>query len=158
MRITLIRHGKSVDSEDWHGEDAARPLTREGAQQVRRCLKALRPVIDGDEIWTSPWLRARQTAEQAAELWERPLAERPWLAGDAAEPQEWLAELRGAGDVVLVGHEPDLGKFIGFLVGGRPMPLKKGGVAVLEGLPRAGGMDLRLFLSPKLLLELIEKK
>jgi len=149
MILTLVRHGKAAEREAWHGADPDRPLTRDGLAQCRMAYKALAGVVQAEELWTSPWRRARQTAEVAAELWDLPLAEQPWLAGDASEPPEWCRQLRSAGDVVLVGHEPDLSRLIGLLTGGSPMPLKKGGVAVLEGLVRPGQMQVRLLVSPK---------
>lgn len=149
MILTILRHGKAVEREAWHGDDRDRPLTREGLSQVRSSLTALSGTITAEEVWTSPWKRARQTAEQVAELWDLPLTECPWLAGESTDIPDWSRYLRGAAEVVLVGHEPDLGRFIGLLLGGRPMPLKKAGVAVLEGMPRPGQMELRLFLGPK---------
>lgn len=149
MILTLIRHGKAVEREAWHGDDADRPLTREGHAQMRAALRALTDVVKAEEIWTSPWKRARQTAELAAELWDLPLAECDWLAGEATEIPDWGRSLRGSSEVVLVGHEPDLGRFLGLMLGGRPMPLKKGGIAILEGMPRPGQMELRLLLGPK---------
>lgn len=149
MILTLLRHGKAAEREAWHGDDRDRPLTREGAVQARTAMRALAGVVQADEVWTSPWKRARQTAELAAELWDLPLTEHAWLAGEACEPIDWCRNLRAAGDVVLVGHEPDIGRLIAHLTGGRPMPLKKGGVAILEGMARPAQMELRLMLGPK---------
>lgn len=149
MLLTFLRHGKAVEREAWHGEDADRPLTREGLAQVRAVLRALAGVVQADEVWTSPWRRARQTAELAAEIWDLPLSEHEWLAGEAAEPADWCRELRSAGEVALVGHEPDIGRAIGMLLGSPAMALKKGGLAVLDGLPRPGQMELRLLLAPR---------
>ena len=149
MILTILRHGKAVEREAWHGDDRDRPLSREGLVQTRAALRALHGAIDAEEVWTSPWRRARQTADAVAEIWDLPLTECPWLAGESTEIPDWSRNLRGAGEVVLVGHEPDLGRFIGLMLGGRPMPLKKAGIAVLEGLPRPGQMELRLLLGPK---------
>ena len=49
---------------------------------------------------------------------------------------------------MLVGHEPDLGELIGVLCGGPALPLKKAGLALLEGQPCAGGMTATLLLTP----------
>ncbi len=149
MILTILRHGKAVERDAWHGDDRDRPLTREGLAQLRKALFVLDDLVQAEEVWTSPWKRARQTADHAAEIWDLPLTECPWLAGESTEIPDWSRNLRGAAEVVLVGHEPDLGRFIGLMLGGRPMPLKKGGVAVLEGMPRPGQMELRLLLGPK---------
>jgi phosphohistidine phosphatase len=156
MILTILRHGKAVEREAWAGDDRDRPLTREGAAQARAALRALAAVVEADEVWTSPWRRARQTAELAAELWDLPMTEQPWLAGEATEIPDWGRNLRGGGDIVLVGHEPDLGRVVGLMLGGRPQPLKKGGVAVLDGMPRPGQMELRLLLAPKQAIAIAE--
>jgi phosphohistidine phosphatase len=140
MILTLLRHGKAVDREAWHGDDRDRPLTREGLSQLRTMLKAMAGAIQAEELWTSPWKRARQTAELAAELWDLPLTEQPWLAGAASEPLDWCRQLRAGGDV---GH------LLGHLLGGRPMPVKKGGIAILDGQPRPAQMELRLLVAPR---------
>lgn len=157
MILTLVRHGKAAEREAWHGDDRDRPLTREGVAQCRSALRSLAGVVQAEELWTSPWKRARQTAELAAELWDLPLTEQPWMAGDGCEPPEWCRQLRSAGDVVLVGHEPDLSRLVGFLLGSKPLPLKKGGVAVLEGLARPGQMELRMLVSPKAVIAIADR-
>jgi phosphohistidine phosphatase len=149
MILTILRHGKAMERDAWHGDDRDRPLTRDGLTQCRAALRALTGAVQADEVWTSPWKRARQTADLAAEIWDLPLTECPWLAGESTDIPEWSRFLRGASEVVLVGHEPDLGRFVGQMLGGRPMSLKKGGVAILEGMPRPGQMELRLLIGPK---------
>lgn len=156
MRLILLRHADAIDREAWHGEDADRPLTRDGAKRLKGVLKALRPLVDADEILTSPWLRARATAELAASVWNLPLREADWLAGGAADAAEGIAELRALGEPVLVGHEPDLGELIGALIGAKAVPLKKAGVAVLEGEAAPGGMRIVAVLSPKVVEALTE--
>jgi phosphohistidine phosphatase len=149
MRLTLLRHGVAVEKDEWDGDDADRPLTKEGANEVRALCRAVRRVVDAHEIWTSPWARARATAEIAAMVWKLPLREVPWLAGDGCPPRQAVAQLLPKLDVVLVGHEPDLGRIAGLLVGLPALPLTKGGVAVLKGEPRPQGMELKMLLTPR---------
>ncbi|MBA2481417.1 MAG: histidine phosphatase family protein [Planctomycetes bacterium] len=154
MRLTLLRHGKAMDRSSWHGEDADRPLTREGEEQAERVCKALKELIRADEIWTSPWVRARHTAEIASAAWKLPLREVAWMAGEAASAQERIDELPSDSDVVLVGHEPDLGLLAGALLGGISLQLKKSGIAVLDGKPALAEMRLVSLLTPKHVLGL----
>ena len=154
MRLILLRHGKAEPRDGWPGEDADRPLTRDGERRAQRVLKAVGPLIGTGEIWTSPFLRARATAEIASALWGQPLREQPWLAAEAAPAAAWLPNLAGRGDLVLVGHEPDLSACAALLVGGAALDLKKGGLVVMEGEPRPAGMALHLFLTPRAVLEL----
>lgn len=153
MRLHILRHGKAVEREDWEGDDADRPLTRHGVDHAERMLAAIRPLVAASEILTSPWLRARQTAELASSMWHLPLREVAWLAGEAATAQEITVRLAALANVVLVGHEPDLGQLVRHLTGGR-IALKKCGCAVLDGKPEAGGMDLCALLTPRLVGEL----
>lgn len=149
MRLYLFRHGPAIEREDWAGDDAERPLTADGERVTRKTLKALRTLLRADEILTSPWRRARQTAELAAERLSLPLREADWLAGGAADVEEITEHLAGSADLVLVGHEPDLGSLLGYLTGGATVELKKAGVALLVGEPTPGGMALRALLDPK---------
>ncbi len=159
MRLILVRHGKALDREQWRPQDdRERPLTKDGIEQATRVFKLVKPYVKADEVWTSPWTRARQTAELASVAWKLPLREVAWLSGGAAAPEIWLRELPKVVDVALVGHEPDLGAFLGHLLGGQAVPLKKAGIAMLEGEPFAGKMELRLLLSPKIVLGLAEKE
>ncbi len=157
MLLTLLRHAKAVDREGWTNDDRDRPLTKAGRDEFLRVAKALRPLISATEIVTSPWPRARQTAEIAAECWDLPLREVPWLASDGLTPAERVAQLTSTLDQVLVGHEPDLGELAGLLCGGRPLHLKKGGLVQLEGEPTEAGMELRLLLTPKAILRLADR-
>lgn len=155
MRLTLLRHGKAEDREAWEGEDADRPLTRKGVAQVERLLRSLRPALPATEVWTSPLLRARQTAELASAAWKLPLVEQAWLA-PGAEVAAWAGRLDPRVDVLLVGHEPELGQAIALLTGGAAVPLRKAGIAVLKGDPLPGSMRLELLLAPKAALAIAD--
>ena len=156
MEIWLLRHAVAEDRSGT-GRDADRTLTEDGhrrAREVARGLAALEPGIE--LVLTSPFARARQTAEPAAralKLLAR-LRETPALEPDA-DPDDVLAEIRSekVGSVLLVGHEPHLGALLGRLVAGRPglaMPMKKAAVARLswEG---SGAATLRALLPARVL-------
>lgn len=104
-------------------------------------------------VWTSPWTRATATARIAAKAWDMPLEEHAWLAGGLLGAGDRLA-LLPRHDTILVGHEPDFGELIAALTGGPIVPLKKAGLAVLEGSPWGGGMVLKLLLTPAAVLDL----
>ncbi len=150
-QLWLLRHG---DAEP-HGTrvDAERRLTERGEGQARAAGIALvRMQASFAAVLFSPKIRARQTAELAAEHWSAEqrglLSMHPPLAGGFGARQA-LAELAGLppdGRLLLVGHEPDLSGVIGDLTGGRP-DLKKGGLAVLR-LEGAGG-ELAVLLRPR---------
>jgi phosphohistidine phosphatase len=66
-----------------------------------------------------------------------------------------LSHVAPASTIVLVGHEPDLGRLAGLLLFGetRAVPLRKAGACCLlfEDTPRAGGARLQWVASPRML-------
>jgi phosphohistidine phosphatase SixA len=152
MRLILLRHGRAAERSDWTGRDADRPLTAEGRLRTQAVVRAvrhlLRPIA---AVWTSPFARAEATARLAGRAWRAPVEIHPWLAAGARSAIDQLAHLPGD-DTALVGHEPDLGELLGVLIGGPPIPLRKAGIAILEGEPSAGGMTLQLLLTPRAVL------
>jgi phosphohistidine phosphatase len=166
MRLLVIRHAIAGDREAFAQEagrpDAERPITAEGRKKMRETADGLRAVAsDLGVLATSPYVRARQTADIVAEAFDgMPIVEVPALA--SGEPRdgliEWLRE-QPAECVGIVGHEPDLGMLIAWLVTGDAAPfvsLKKGGACLLEMEGPAGpaSAELRWVLTPKLLRRL----
>jgi phosphohistidine phosphatase len=135
--IWILRHAVAEDRSKT-GRDEDRELTEDGTRRARdvgRGLAALEPGIS--RIVTSPYRRARQTAEAAAAALglEHALTESRALEPDR-DPEDILHEVAGGaaageGDVLLVGHQPHLGELLGLLVGGPgvDMPLKKAATA-----------------------------
>lgn len=154
MRLVLLRHGPAVDRADWSGSDQLRPLTPAGRERTKQVIRAVKPLMRGVlGVWTSPWVRANATARIVAKIWDVPLEEHGWLAGGLLGAGDRL-ELLPRQDTALVGHEPDFGELIAALTGGPIVPLKKAGIAVLEGQPWGGGMVLRMLLTPAAVLDL----
>lgn len=125
--VYLLRHG---DAEDGGEDDAARRLTAKGEHQARAAGAALAALaVDLDACLTSPRVRAAETARIACE----PLGLEPeatdQLRGGGFDA---LALGAGRGDVLLVGHEPDLSNEVARLTGARAK-MKKGGMAVVDG-------------------------
>jgi len=157
IRLGLLRDGKAGDAADWSADDRQRPLTDAGREELRSLLAQLGAVLRFEQVWTSPWLRARQSAELAAAQFDAELHEQTFLAGDVGDAEQRCAALaraaHGLDRVLLVGHEPSLGELLGFLCAAPPIPLKKAGLALLRGEAEAGGMRLRALLPPKLLTQ-----
>jgi phosphohistidine phosphatase len=150
-QLWLLRHAEAEP----HGAriDSERRLTARGEEQARTAGLALERLgAEFDGVLFSPKVRARQTAELAAEQWRAParegIAVHPPLAGrfDAAQALALLNELPADGHLLLVGHEPDLSSVVGALTGGL-VDLKKGGLAVvrLEG----GRGELAVLMRPR---------
>jgi phosphohistidine phosphatase len=150
-QLWLLRHAEAEP----HGAraDAARRLTERGERQARAAGAALaRMGISFDSVMFSPKLRARQTAEIAADSWGEDqrarLSEHLPLAGgfDATQAIDALASVPADGRLLLVGHEPDLSRLLADLSGAR-LDLKKGGLAVMR-LEGVGG-ELAVLMRPR---------
>jgi phosphohistidine phosphatase len=133
-------------------------LTERGREQARAAGIAIGRLQGAfDVVLFSPRVRARQTAELAAEAWSEEqqarLTVHPPLAGgfEAGQALDAIAAVPGDGRLLLVGHEPDLSRVVGELTGARA-DVKKGGLAVvrLDGSPAhpAGG-ELVALLRPR---------
>jgi phosphohistidine phosphatase len=150
-QLWLLRHAEAEP----HGTrgDSERRLTERGERQARAAGIALaRLGVKFDVILVSPKVRARDTAELAAEAWSpqqrKRLREYPPLAGgfDAQHALEALTSVAADGYLLVVGHEPDLSRVAGDLTGGR-LDLKKGGVAAVR-LEGSGG-ELLVLMRPR---------
>ena len=134
--IWLLRHG---DAEDGAEDDASRKLTEKGRRQAESAGKALAAIGAGiDACLTSPKVRARDTAEVACRELGVEAEQTDALRGGEFDAEELAA---GRGEVLLVGHEPDMHRAIQAATGGL-VKLRKGGIAALED------GELRLLLSP----------
>ncbi|MHB8532177.1 MAG: SixA phosphatase family protein [Solirubrobacteraceae bacterium] len=150
-QLWLLRHAEAEP----HGsrEDSARRLTERGERQARAAGVALARIGLGfDAVLSSPKVRARQTAEIAAESWpegERAKIElcEPLAGGfDARQALALMSGMAADAHALLIGHEPDLSRVLGELTGAR-IDLKKGGLAVVR-LEGAGG-ELAVLARPR---------
>jgi|HubBroStandDraft_6_1064221.scaffolds.fasta_scaffold694293_2 phosphohistidine phosphatase len=125
MRLYVMRHGPADDSSPT-GRDFDRPLTPPGRDIVALAARALRQAR-GDEplrILSSPFRRARETAEIVASLLAPPPAPAPPevelhddLAADAEVPLALVGTIRAAGaDALLVGHQPIVEDLVRLLI------------------------------------------
>jgi len=131
-------------------EDDARMLTERGIEQARSAGAALVALgIIPQVVYTSPKLRALQTAEHACEALGRTPVEHAGLASgfDAAQALTLAAgDEDGDGRVLVVGHEPDFSQVVHDLTGAR-IDMKKGGIA---GVRFDGGRgELIVLLRPR---------
>jgi len=126
--IWFLRHG---EAEDGAGkEDAARELTEEGQRQSLLAGLAMRKLgVKLDACISSPRVRARQTAQLACKALKTPVEIDERLTGGDFDPLEIAA---GRGEVLLVGHEPDLSAAVAEVTG-EDVKMKKGGLAGIDG-------------------------
>jgi phosphohistidine phosphatase len=134
MKIVLARHASAEDKAD-SKEDADRILTPEGRDQADVLGRVLAATIGTvDELWTSPLMRALQTAGIASKhLKIKPTIE-PHLGipGDL-EQLCWKLHREAPGTAILVGHQPDLGRLAARLLGFvSEISLKKSGLCIVD--------------------------
>ena len=162
--VYLVRHAIAAERGDEWKDDGKRPLTERGIQRFREAaagLKALEVRID--EIFTSPLVRAKQTADLlAAALQPRPSVKLLSELAPGHSPSVVMAQLAKVAKrrrLALVGHEPDLGELAAHLIGGkRPVPFRKGGICRLdlEGLSSTRAGSLIWFVPPRVLRKLAD--
>lgn len=164
MELYLLRHGIAAErSPRWAGHDADRPLTKKGARKVIRVAEAMKGMdLSFDLILSSPFKRARETAEIVADLF------------DCGDRLKYSAHLKVGGSpgllireikthypscrsVLLVGHEPYLSSLISVLMSGKnelSVTMKKGGLCKLEvqSLRHGRCASLEWLLGPSQLL------
>lgn len=157
--LYLIRHAIAAERGSEWPDDSKRPLTERGINRFKDAVKGLRRLdVAVDEIFASPLVRARQTAEiLATGLDGKP----PIKVLDALAPghtpasvMTQLARVAKRRRIALVGHEPDLGELAAHLIGaGRALPFKKGGVCRIDlgSLTSKRAASLTWFLPPNVL-------
>ena len=161
MRLYLLRHSLAVPhGTPGYRDDSLRPLTEQGHAQARAVARGFKrlgkPV---DVILTSPYVRARQTADHMAEVLGRGVVVKEWPVLKAeVEPSSTSQGLKAfvsQEHLMLVGHEPHLSLWLGQLVagaGGFRCVFKKAGMACVELTrvpPPAGSGALRWLLTPR---------
>jgi phosphohistidine phosphatase len=144
--IYLLRHG---DAEEGNGDGAARRLTPKGERQARAAGKVLTATnAKIDACLTSPKVRAKDTACLTCEA----LSLEPEITEELrGGPFDSASLAAGRGNVLLVGHEPDLSNEVARLTGGR-LRLRKGGLAIVDG------STLTALLRPRDLIALAGEK
>jgi phosphohistidine phosphatase len=142
MDLYILRHAIAEErSGSMTGGDSQRRLTAEGKTRMRRAAKGMKALeLDFDLILTSPFVRAKETADIVAEVFglKDALKQTPSLAADG-NPKDLIDELRGhyhkRKQILLVGHEPYLSRLISLLLSGDTaiaITLKKGGLCKLS--------------------------
>jgi phosphohistidine phosphatase len=151
MKLYFLRHTEALDGPD----DAARPLSPGGkndARELGRFLK--RAGVEFDAAWSSPLIRAKQTAEIVlAACGQATLEIEKALSNEAAQSDfdRWLKGLPALKRVLLVGHAPSLPERVRRLLGltiPETFTMPKGGLACLETEDRLSA-GLKFFITPK---------
>lgn len=135
MRVYIVRHGHAADAAN----DSARPLSARGRDEVARLAHfAMRAQVKVQQVWHSPKLRARETAELLARTAQfgANLIERDGLLPDD-DPSDALAELEVIyDDVCVVSHMPFVSYLASALLLGSAHPILRFDTATMVCLER----------------------
>ena len=147
MDLILWRHADAAPGDP----DLARELTPRGVKQAKHIAKWLEPRLpDSCRILASPATRAQQTALALA----RKFKTKDELAPDVA-PEHILAAAKwpdARETVLVVGHQPTLGRVASLLVAGQDAEwsIPKGAIWWLSNSGKAGaqGVVVRAVMAP----------
>jgi phosphohistidine phosphatase len=120
MQIYLLRHGIAEDAKPGQ-PDSERALTSDGRDKLRRVLKRARAAgVEPDVILSSPFRRAVETAEVAAEVFgHKGEIERTRTLEPDASPFDTWDEIRQRKEeraILLASHEPLMSSMAAFLL------------------------------------------
>lgn len=151
MRLYFLRHAEALDGDD----DAARPLSPHGKEEVKAIGRFLKAAgIEFDAAYTSPLLRARQTAEIVQQICgssKLEMADELLNEASASQFEQWLRDLPERKRVLVVGHAPSLAERVRWMLAvANPEALKlpKGGLACVDTEDRRTGA-LKFLVTPK---------
>ena len=168
MNLYIIRHAIAIDEgTPEYDNDSERPLSDKGKKKMRQIARGLRALgVDFDLILSSPYLRAKETAEILEDVFKLKkdieFSDNLIPMGDPDLLISEMNEKYRPNSVALVGHEPHLSALIGLLVSenaGVDMTLKIGGVCRLsaDDLHHARKATLEWLLTPGILVEIGDK-
>lgn len=161
MEIYVLRHAIALScAEAGVHQDSERPLSDEGRDKMKRIAAAFKSLnLEIDIILTSPYIRARDTAQIANDVLKTKLEFCEALASGRDSKgvlDELKKHFRAAQRIMIVGHEPDLSLLIAKItsLGRLRLEMKKAGLAkiqITEIHPELKG-DLEFLLTPKVML------
>ena len=154
MDLLFLRHAIAVErGTPGYEHDSERPLTKKGIEKMYRVAEGMLALdLSFDVVLSSPFVRARHTAEIVAEVFQarKKLELTSHLATDGS-PEKLITLLneryRDKDSVMLVGHEPYLSGLISVLIGGSDkldITLKKGGLCKLSSASLSYGRSATL--------------
>jgi phosphohistidine phosphatase len=167
MNLYIIRHGIAEELGTNNGyHDSQRALTEAGRKKMHGIADGLRACgVKFNLILSSPYLRARETAEILAEVFNMKdklaFSENLIPPGYLEQLIDEINEQYPVDNLAIVGHEPALSSLVSILLSGQPVlnvTMKKGGVCHLsmDKLQLEGGTTLEWLLTPSQLAKLGE--
>jgi phosphohistidine phosphatase len=140
MTLYILRHATAEEAGP-DGDDSSRRLTDRGGEKMREAAAGMRALkLKFDLILTSPITRASETAEIVAAAYSNdPVPQVLPALATGIPPSGAASALKpfaDYGDVMIVGHEPQLSALASLLVTGSAdvlkVRLKQGGCIALD--------------------------
>jgi phosphohistidine phosphatase len=156
MHLYFIRHGLAQDNTGGTLPDALRALVPKGERRAEQTGRALRHLgIAPARLYTSPLVRARQTADRIGEALGVLADVRQELdfTFNPAAVDVLIADAGRDDHLLFVGHEPGMSETVGHLIGGGAVEMKKGAVACVEVTQYHPARGVLRWLLPAGLLE-----
>lgn len=159
--LFILRHGIAAEPGTRGYSDSERPLTQEGISEMKLIARGMKRLgLEFELVLSSPYVRARQTAEIAAgEFGLKNEIKFSDALRSEADPCVLLEELKQKypekDSVLLVGHQPFLTYLISLLTAGNKessLELKKGGLCKLGDCllgSRQASAVLKWLMTPK---------
>lgn len=159
MELYFLRHAIAAErAEAKVKNDSERPLTAEGVQKMKEIASGMRKLgVTVDEILSSPYERARHTAELAAagigHAKKIRFTDALTPIADFKDFSKTLKTYDEKARLLLVGHQPTLGHFLSELIAGHDVfvDFKKGGLCLVETFEMESKLkgELKWLLTPR---------
>lgn len=135
MKLILLRHGQAEELGT-HIDDSERELTAKGRDRLRRGADGLKVMLrdfSTVKIWSSPLIRACQTASIIADVLKIEKIEQmdALATGDISAFQKKMVQMPYGVCLIAIGHEPYLGLWSKEICGVR-LPFRKGAAAAID--------------------------
>ena len=166
MNLYVVRHAIAIQrGTPGFEDDSKRPVTEKGREKmiaITRGLKQIETKLEA--IVSSPYVRARETAEILAEglgfkVEAIAFSDALLPMADPAALLRQLAALPSVHNLAVVGHEPHLSRLISYLLTGdveTSMNFKKGGVCLMtvDISPRGSAATLEWLMTPRQMISI----
>ncbi len=162
MELYFLRHALAAEPGTVEvAHDSERPLLPEGAEKMRRAAAGMKRLgLEFDRIVSSPYLRAKQTAEIVADVYKfrgkLRFAEALTPQASFKDLARLLQDFDASAKLLLVGHQPSMGDFVSELAfgqGGATIEIKKGSLCFVELASGSSRGVLKWLLTPKQMRE-----
>ena len=146
MQIVFFRHGEAEEATELR-DDEARSLTERGCKRTKKMTKVITKLIPSKcriQIWSSPLIRAIQTAEIVAECIGIKIKINNAISnGDFEALRLNLAQCHKDDCIIIVGHQPFLGEWTGQLTGVRPIFRKSAAAGIHYETPADSTQEIQ---------------